>query len=233
MRHFQIHDQKNCKAHQLGSGGGKSRAVDAHAQLHDQNVVPQNVQKTTGGQAEHGIKGLALIAQAVIENQGADDHWRGQKYPEAIVHGVGGDGVGAAEKMYQRLEKRKARHADYHPQTNAGEKGSGDVHGGLVGILVRQRPGNVGAGAMAEHEGQTLHDGLDGEEYARRGLSTFPQSADKVGVRHVIDAGDEHGNNGGDTEIQNQPGNRGFRHFLVMRLRTGQEIAFFLLFSIL
>ena len=105
MRHFQVHDQKNGKAHQLGSGGGKSRAVDAHAQLHDQNVVPQNVQKTTGGQAEHGIKGLALIAQAVIENQGADDHWRGQEYPEAIVHGIGGDGVGAAEKMYQRLEK--------------------------------------------------------------------------------------------------------------------------------
>ena len=49
----------------------------------------------------------------------------------------------------------------------------------------------------------------------------------------VIDAGDKHGNNGRDTEIQNQPGNRGFRHFLVMRLRTGQEIAFFLLFSIL
>ena len=135
--------------------------------------------------------------------------------------------------MHQRPEKRKAKHADHQPQPNAGEEGSGNVHGGFVSVPVCQRPGNVGAGAVAEHEGQTLHNGLNGKENARRGLSALAQRADKIGVRHVVNAGDEHGNGGWNAEIQNQPGNRRFRHFSVMCLRIGQEIAFFLLFCIL
>ena len=69
------------------------------------------------------------------------------------------------------------------------------------------------AGTVAEHEGNGLHQAHQGKHHAdsARGAGVADQPH-KIGVRHIIQGGDEHTDDGGHRQRKNQPGQGAFRH---------------------
>ena len=171
---------------------------------HNQDVVPKNVQNAADGQAEHGVKGLPFIAETVVENQRANDKGGRQKYPEAVVHGVGENGLGAPQKAHQRFQENEPQSCKAHACGASQVEGAGSIFTGSVCIFGCQTPGDKCAAAVAQHKGYALHNGLDGKQHPRCRLRAGSQSTHKIGVRHVVNVRDEHGNGGGDAKVENQ-----------------------------
>ena len=76
---------------------------------------------------------------------------------------------------------------------------------------------------MAQHKGDALHNGLDGEEHAGGRLGAFTHGSHKISICHVVDIGDQHGDGGGDAQPENQLGNRRLGHFDVVLIRIGHK----------
>ena len=53
---------------------------------------------------------------------------------------------------------------------------------------------------MAEHEAKGLQDGHQAKHNAGGTGRAGADRANEVGIRHVVDVGDQHGNNGRDTQ---------------------------------
>ena len=104
LRHAQIQKEQNAKADQLRNCRCHSRAKNAEIAYTNQKKVAKNVQNTARGQADHCIKRLALIAQIVVEHQGADHNGAGGQDPKAVVTRIRQNGLGAAQKAEQGIE---------------------------------------------------------------------------------------------------------------------------------
>ena len=119
LGHFQIHEQQDQKADDLGNRRGQACAVNAETELRNQEIIAENVQNTAGSQTEHGIEGLAFVAKTVIEDKGADDEGGRQKDPGAVIHSVGQDGLRTAKEAHQGLEEGQTQHRDQKAQNSA------------------------------------------------------------------------------------------------------------------
>lgn len=54
---------------------------------------------------------------------------------------------------------------------------------------------------MTHHKGDTLDHGLQRKQNTGCRLGARPQRTHKIGIRHVIDIGDEHGYGSGDAQL--------------------------------
>lgn len=81
---------------------------------------------------------------------------------------------------------------------------------------------------MTQHERDCLNDALEREQNPRCGLRTLSEIAHEIGVGKVVDIGDQHRDRGGDPELDDQPRDGCFRHFLIISVGGGQGLVLLL-----
>ena len=57
------------KAHELAENRRQGSAADTKSEAKDKQRVQRNVQKTAADQADHGVKGVALQPELIVEHQ--------------------------------------------------------------------------------------------------------------------------------------------------------------------
>ena len=203
----QEHIEQNKEAGRLGERRGDTGAGGAHMEHEDEDGIHDHVEDAAGDQTDHGLEGHALVAEDVVEHAAAGEQRPRQQNGDAIVSGIGENGVGAAEQVHEGREEKKSHRADDQPQGQREEEARGGIAGGAVGVVLSQAAGDVAAGAVAEHEAECLEDGHEAVDNADGARGALAQLADKVGVGHVVDVGDEHAGDGGDAQVQDELGN--------------------------
>ena len=211
----QEHIEQNQKADGLRDGRGEARARGAHVEQENQNRVQDHIQKAAGHQADHGQKGHALVAEYIIEHTAAGKEGTGQQNPHAVVPGKRQNGLGAAQQIHQRRQEQEAEDADHRAHQKSQKEAGGGKSRGAVHVVLPQAAGDVAARAVAEHKAEGLENRHQAEDDADGAGGALAQLADKVGVGHIIDAGNQHTGNGGNTQPQDQLGDRSFGHLLI------------------
>ena len=68
---------------------------------------------------------------------------------------------------------------------------------------------------MTKHEAKRLQNCHQAENDANGAGGAFSEGADKVGVGHIVDAGNQHTGYGGQSQLHNQLWNGRLRHFQI------------------
>ena len=178
--------------------------------------VSDDVEHRSGKKTDHAQGSLALIAEHIIHYERSNHHGAGSQDKEDIGSGVGGDCLRAPQQVDQGVDKDQAAHR-YEDASNQGTKESGRGYAGRpVVILAAKHPGQDAAGSLAEHKSDSLYDGHKTEDDTDRPAGAGTQLADKCGVSHVINAGDQHADNGRNRQGHDQFMNRGLCHFFIL-----------------
>ena len=83
-----------------------------------------------------------------------------------------------------------------------------------MGVLTAEAAADDAARAVAQHEAEGLNDGHQARHDAHRARRAGGQLAYKEGVGQIVDAGDEHTQDGGGREAENELRHGGLGHFL-------------------
>ena len=89
--------------------------------------------------------------------------------------------------------------------------------------LLAKDPGDKCPAPMTKHECDALHDRLNREQNTGCCLGAFAHVPHKVRISHVVNIGNQHGDGGGNSQIQNQARNGSFCHFLVVKFCVCQR----------
>ena len=129
--------------------------------------------------------------------------------------GVGQDGVGAAQQHHEAGQggEADARPA-LMPKASAVKKLVGGELGGGVSVLTAEAAADDAARAVAQHEAEGLNDGHQAGHDAHRARRAGGQLAHKEGVGQIVDAGDEHTQDGGRGEAEDELRHGGLGHLL-------------------
>ena len=213
----QKHGQQDAKADALAQGRGKARAAGAHAEPEDEHRVQRDVQQAACDQADHGKAGLALVAEDVVHHQAGDHHRRSAQDGPRIGAGVGQDRLGAAQQHHEIGQGGKAAQGQNDAESQRREKAGGGKFCGGVGILAAQAAADDAAGTVAQHKAQRLDDGHQAGDHAYRARCAGGQLPYEKGISQVVDAGDEHAEDGGGRKAQDELRHRGLGHFAELR----------------
>ena len=214
----QEHGEQDEEADALAQCRGEARAAGAHLEPKDEERVQHDVEHAARHKADHGKAGLALIPQDVVHYK-AGHHQRGRKQDgPGVGTGVGQDGVRAAQQHHKAGQGGKAAHGQHGTHRHGREKAGGGKFGGRVGILIAQAAADDATGPVAEHEAQCLDNGHQAGNDAHRARSAGGKLADKKRIGQVVDAGDEHTQDGGGGKAQDQSGDGRLGHFMVLLL---------------
>ena len=122
---------------------------------------------------------------------------------------MGIDGGGAAQPPDQIFQIGQTQSAEADPQHQRGENGAGGVPPRLLPAVLPQQPGGDGSGAHSHHKADSLDDPHDGVHDAHGAGGAGADLGNKIGVRHVVDRGDEHTDGGGDGKADDRAALRG------------------------
>ena len=217
LRHTQVEEQKNREADGLRNCGCHSRSKYAKIANANEQEVTKNIQNAARSQPDHCIKGFALVAQIVVEYQGADHNGAGGQHPKAVVARIGKNGLGAAQKAEQRVKEEKSTHREDQTDANARKESSGNKARSAFGVLICQSLGNKRTRAVTKHKCDRLDDGLQSEQNAGCRLLTFAKSANKIGVCQIVNARNEHRYCRWNAKSHDQARHGGLGHFLILR----------------
>ncbi len=214
----QEHGEQDEEADALAQCRGEARAAGAHLEHKDEERVQHDVEHAARHKADHGKAGLALIPQDVVHYK-AGHHQRGRKQDGPRVGaGVGQDGVGAAQQHHEAGQGGKAAHGQHGTHRHGREEaGGGELCGGM-GVLTAEAAADDAARAVAQHEAEGLNNGHQAGHDAHRARRAGGQLAHKEGVGQIVDAGDEHTQDGGRGKAQDQSRDGRLGHFMVLLL---------------
>ena len=219
----QEHRQQDAEADALAQSSGDTCAAGAHAEAEDKDGVQQDVEHAAGDKADHGEAGLALVAQDVVHHKAGHHEGRSDEDGPRIGAGVGQDGVGAAQQHHEAGQGGKADSRQHDAEDQRREKAGGGELGGGAGVLIAEAAADDSACAMAQHEAEGLNDGHEAGHDAHRARRAGGQLAHKEGVGQIVDAGDEHTQDGGRGEAEDELRHRGPGHLLELE-RTARGL---------
>ena len=127
---------------------------------------------------------------------------------------MGQDGLGAAQQHHKIGQGEQACRCDDAAEHQRREEAGGSKPGGSIGVLAAQAAADDAARAVAQHEAEGLNDGHQARHDAHRARRAGGQLAHKEGVGQIVDAGDEHTQDGGGREAENELRHGGLGHFL-------------------
>jgi hypothetical protein len=189
-------------------------AAGPHAEAEDEDGVQHDVEHTAGDEADHGEAGLALVAEDVVHHE-ARHHERGRDEDGPRVGaGVGQDGVGAAQQHHEVGQGSETENGQHCAEGQRREEAGGGELCGRMGVLTAEAAADDAARAVAQHEAEGLNDGHQARHDAHRARRAGGQLAHKEGVGQIVDAGDEHTQDGGGREAENELRHGGQGHFL-------------------
>ena len=143
---------------------------------------------------------------------------------------MGIDRLRGTEKVDQGLHEDQPQHTHTRAADQGREKARRGQLIGPLGVLAAQGLGNAGPRALTEEEAQGLDDGHDGEADTHRAGGGGGDHADEKGIGHVVDRGDEHGDDGGHRQLGDEPlhGSRGHLEIFFLGSLFCHCFAFFL-----
>lgn len=217
--------EQDAKADTLGQPGGQRRPRDAEAEPKDEERVEQHVEHPAQGQPHHRKGGLALGPQKVIHHKAGGHHRRGQQDVEGVIPRKGQDGGGGPEQVHEGIHPQPPQHREAEAEGDGGVKGGGGIAAGGVGVLRAEAAADQAARPHAEGEAHRLDHRHDAEDDAHCPRGAGAQLADKIGVGHVVDGGDQHADHGGRGEGEHQPRDGGGGHLLILILLAAQGVS--------
>ena len=185
-------EQQDQKAHRLGDRRGDGRAGNAQVQAEDQQRVQQHVKNAAGGDANHAVQRQPLKPQEIVQHQRPHHKRRGIEDVHRIGARVGHDGLRRAEETHQRIDTQIPQHGDHHTRAHRCEEAHRAIGLGLLVIARAQGAADVGAAAHAQREGHGLNNRHSRKNHAHRAGGGGADLADKIGIRHIVNIGNEH-----------------------------------------
>ena len=129
---------------------------------------------------------------------------------------MGQNGFGTAQQHHEVRQGGKTDHGQHYAKGQRRKKAGGSKAGGGVGILTAQAAADDGAGAVPQHKAQRLNNGHQAGNDAHRAGSAGGDAPHKKGIGQIVDAGDQHTQNRGRGKAEDQPGDRGLGHFVIL-----------------
>ncbi len=212
-------DVQQAEADELADDGGPSGTGNLHFAYQNQQGVQGDVQYRTGHDAYHGVHGVALIAQLVVQHQRGGHPRRAQQNHPEVVLGVFQHGIGGAKQISQGLQENLTQDANQDAGRQGGIEAGGRHVGSFLIVLFAQLPGDKVAAAVAEEEANGLNDRHHGEHHAHRaGGGVAVEHAHEEGVGHVVEGGYQHADDAGDSQLADQLRDRRLGHLLKLQL---------------
>ena len=191
------HQKEQHKADHLAQAGGQRRAGNAHVKHEDKNGIKQDIKHRARADADHAIEGAALKAQLVVQHQRTDQEGHAGHQIADVLLCIGSNGLGGTQQIYQRFGTQQTNQHDQRAGQKSGDE-TGRRHGlRIVRAACAQCARHVVAGAVAEHEAYRLHDGHQRKDDAHSaGCAGRADQPHEVGIRHVVERGNQHGDDG-------------------------------------
>ena len=202
------HRQQDAEADDLRERRRQRRARRAHIQHEDEDGVEHDVENTARGDADHAVHRQPLKAQQVVHHERAHHKRHGVEDVGGIILGVGGDGLRRAEEANDGVDVRQAEKRQNDARDERREERRGGVGVGLFAVARAERLADVRARAHADHKGDGLNDRHGGEDDAHRAGGGGAELADEEGIGHVVNVGDEHGDDRRHGELRDDAAHR-------------------------
>ena len=194
------HHQQDDKARQLRNCRRNRCARNAHVEHENQQRVKEHIQHAAGDDADHAVRRQSLEAQEVVHRQRTHHERRGKEDIPRIVQRIRHSGLRRTEQAHQRLIEHIAQYRNQHARRYCGKEADRAVHFRLLALAHAQQVADVRAAAHAEHERQRLNhrhcgkDDADGGGGGCAACTGFRRAnlADEIGVRHIINGGNQH-----------------------------------------
>ena len=219
--------EQHAEAHSLADGGGKGCALRTHTEPVDKQRIEHDVQQCAADNAEHGIQGVALKTELVVQTEGAGHHRRGGENPAQVVRrGLEKRGV-SAQKAGDRFREELACQRHQAAQKQGQKQAGGSHFRGLVHVLPSQRTGDEVRSALPDEEAEGLNQRHHRQRHRNRrngaGPGVAADGADKICICYIVKRCHQHGGNGGQRKPKNKLLDRGRGHsdqFLLPEIRT-------------
>ena len=218
-------EEEDAEADHLADGGCSGSALDAHAEDVDEQGIEPDVQNRAADHTDHGVEGVALKAELVIDGKGGGHKRRGDEDPAQILDRRGDQSLvlsGGAEELCDRLQENLADQHQEQAEARSQDEARCSHLVSLAGILLAEGAGDVVGGALADEEARRLdqrHDGQgDGDRRNGIGPLLAADGADEEGIRQVVERGNKHAHDRRDRELEDQ----------LLHRRRGHADVFFL-----
>lgn len=146
-----------------------------------------------GGDADHAVHRQTLKPEQVVHDERTHHKRHGVEDVGRVILGVGRDGLRRAEEADDEVDMGQAEKSEDDARNERGEERCGGIRVGLLLVARAERLADVRARTHADHEGNGLNDRHGGEDNAYRAGGGGADLADEECVGHVVDVGDEHG----------------------------------------
>ena len=182
-----VHVEQDAEAAHLSAQRGVCRSGDAHAAYEDEQRSQPDVEHRAGGDAHHGVGGVALKAHLVVQHQRRCHEGRSQQDDAQISLGIGQDSGGRAQYAADRGQEQEPEKRDEASHDEGAEE-SRCRH--FLGTLIVARPQPARdeiARPVSEEESERLYDSHDreGNSYGGGGLGVdFPY---EIGIYHHVE----------------------------------------------
>lgn len=185
--------------------------------MEDENKqrVKRDIEQAARNQPDHRIGRVALQPQLVVEHQRGGHPRRADQDQAHVVERIGKDGVGCAEQVAQRVPKHQPERQNDRTRAEGGEKAGRGHAGGLLAVLRAELARDVVARALSEEKADCLDRCHQREHHADRAGRARAEPADKERIRHVVNRGDEHADDGRHGHFADQRLDRGFGKLLI------------------
>ena len=199
----ELGDESGC--YKLRADGGPGGALDSPMELHDEQVVENNVRDSAGDFAEHGRFGMAHGTDKVV-HAGGDclEHGAAQKNAH-VAAGHGQGLVTCAEQLEERHHENFAESERAERHQNQKRKGVVQDNACLNVFLLTEADGEKRVAAHAHHHGHG-HNEQANREAERNACDTETAHtlAHKETVHYVVEGVHQHADDGRNRELQNQ-----------------------------
>ena len=122
-------------------------------------------------------------------------------------------GMGAAQQHHEIRQGQQADDGNDAAEHQRREEAGGSEPGGSLGVLAAEAAADDAAGTVAQHEAQCLDDGHQAGNNAHGTGGAGGDLPHKEGIRQIVDAGDQHAQDGGGRKAQDQFRDGSFGHF--------------------
>ena len=151
----------------------------------------------------------------VVHHQAGHHHGSSHQDHAHVLDRIGQDGGSGPDQGGQLGSEQIPQHGDQQPAKEGVEKTGGGHGFRLRPFFGSQQPGNAVAGPDAKEKSNGMDDGHGGEGNPHRGGGCCIDLADEIGIRHIVKAGAQHADDGGQGQGSNQGLYRGFQHLFV------------------
>lgn len=132
----------------------------------------------------------------VVHREAAHDERRAQKDETVIILGIGENGIRRSEEAEQGIHQEETCHGNQAARDERREETYGGHFFRLVRVAAPKRPGDEIPRALTEIESDGLNEGHVGEDDAEGGHGLRIDLPHEERVRQVVNAGDQHADDG-------------------------------------